>query len=278
MSDPTHWSDELIAQLRQEPMRQSALDSLSRLPADERAAKIDARLAGALVLLLGDPSRTRQREAADVLQHLVNDAPALAQALESALGALDPRLRWGAAYTLGHALRPPPERLWPAVRETLALEDGDQRWAAAELTCELARHHASVRTDVVDTAQGGSPTMRRMLLYCLRDLGDPELLSVAGSRLGDEDAGVRLAALAASAQATRSPAETETLSGRIAALVDGDPDAGVRRAAAATLGRLETATAEAHDALQRAAAGEDPSLQRAARAALRRLGADSEQN
>lgn len=278
MSDDTNWRDGVLAALRDEQSWQSALDSLALVPPEERARRIDARMAGALVLLLGDPSRTRQRRAADALKGLVADTPALADALQSALTALDPRLRWGAAYTIGHALHPPAENLWPAVRETLSLDDGDQRWAAAELTCELARHHPTVRDDVLAAVSEGSATMRRMLLYCLRDLEDPDLRGVVEARLEDEDAGVRLAALSAGVQAVRPGAETATLAARIAPLVASDPDLGVRRAAAATLGRLGDPTASTLETLENARASNDESLVRAAAAALARLAPDSEQN
>lgn len=271
MTDVSKWRDDVLVALQDEDSRQPTLDALADLPEEERAERIDTRLAGALVLQLGDPSRTRQRRAADALGPLVRHAPALAEALRGALAALDPRLRWGAAYTLGHAIQPPTEDLWPAVRETLSLDDGDQRWAAAELTCELARHHPAIRDDVAETARSGSPTMRRMLLYCLRDLRDPDLLGVATASLDDDDSGVRLAALAAGAQSERSEAESASLAERIATLVDGDPDPGVRRAAAATLGRLGCASERAVASLRAAAASTDASLVRAAEAALRRL-------
>ncbi len=278
MSEHTDWRASILAALRDEDRWQDTLETLLTIPPDQRAERIDSTLSGALVLLLGDPSRTRQRRAADALRGLVDGAPELARALGAALGALEPRLRWGAAYTMGHAIRPPAANLWPAVRETLALEDGDQRWAAAELTCELARHHPSVRDDVIATVSSSAPTMRRMLLYCLRDLADPALLAIATGRLADDDAGVRLAALAASARAERTDADTTALADRVAHLVDGDPDAGVRRAAAATLGKLGAATAIVQETLRHAVASRDPSLARAAAAALARLGAESQRN
>jgi len=276
--DATAWREGILAALGREQERSSALDSLIELPPRARDERIDATLAGALVLLLGDPSRTRQRRAADVLQALVPDAPRLAEALDSALAALDPRLRWGAAYTLGHARTPPPAHLWPAVRETLALRDGDQRWAAAELACELARHHPHVREDMVTTIADGSPTLRRMFLYCLRDLEDADLLPVARARLEDHDPRVRLAALSASAAAERTTEETEALAHRVASLMENDADDGVRRAAAATLGKLGTTSDPTLAALERAAESSDASLARAATLARGRLTAKSGPN
>ncbi len=269
MTSDTEWRAALLRALRDDAGREHALAELRAMDPRESAKRIDARLAGALVLLLGDPSRTRQRHAADALRGLVPHAPALSAALQSALGALDPRLRWGVAYTLGHSGDAPDANLWPAVRETLALEDGDQRWAAAELTCALARRHAEIRADVRSTAETGPPTMRRMLLYCLRDLEDPEMPRIASGRLEDEDPGVRLAALAALTAA--HTAAVQGCASRVAALVSADPDPGVRRAAAATLGKLGLASEDVLGTLRRAADGPDPSLARAAQGALRRL-------
>lgn len=273
MSTDKDWRERLLRELRDESAWRDALARLAEIAEDEIPSRIDATVASTLVLLLGDPSRTRQRLTADVCARLAPHAPVLRQALESALGALDPRLRWGAAYTLGHVPGALGARLWPPVRETLALEDGDQRWAAAELTCALAAQDGAVRDDVRMAVATGSPTMRRMLLYCLRDLQDPELLTHAGPRLDDEDPGVRLAALAAIAGADRPGNDAAPTLLRITRLVDEDPDAGVRRAAAATLGKLGAATSDVLAALDRAARSGDPSLARAATAAQTRLGA-----
>ena len=271
MTDSRSSRDRIVAGLRSADRWEETLAELGRLSGREIEPVIDRPVASALVLLLGDPSRTRQRRTADVCAHLAPAAPELQRALESALGALDPRLRWGAAYTLGHTEHPPSARLWPAVRETLSLEDGDQRWAAAELTCALASEHPSVRDDVVDAAQTGSATMRRMLLYCLRDMNDPSLTDIATARLSDPEAGVRLAALAALATVEREDAPAPALADRIAKLMENDSDAGVRRAAAAALGKLGTASPESIAALTRAQDSADQSLARAAKNALSRL-------
>jgi len=272
------WRDDILAALRDDDHRQAAERALLDLPLRERAQRIDATLAGALVLLLGDPSRSRQRAVSELLQKLVADAPAVEDALRAALDALDPRLRWGAAYTLGHAHSPPMARLWPAVREALGREDGDQRWAAAELACELARHHAAVRDEMIAATAQGSPTARRMLLYCLRDLDDPALGEIAAARLGDDDTGVRLAALSAAVRARQGADETERLAGSMAGMVETDPDPGVRRAAAAALGKLGATGARVLETLQRAAGGDDPGLARAAKKAREHVAARRREN
>jgi len=249
----------------------SPLEHLARLPRQEAAALIDAATADSLVRALAAEHRTEQRHAAELIAGLVEDSVPLLRAVRAALAAPDTRLRWGAAYTLGRALPPGPE-LWPAALETLALDDGDQRWAAAELACKIARRHPEVRAALRAEIASPSATRRKMCLYCLRDLADPEAPALAIRLLADPDAGVRLAALATAARARGSPVVSETAAA-VGTLLDADADLGVRRAAAATLGKLGDDGSAVLAALRSAAASQDPSLARAARGALDALGA-----
>jgi len=241
---------------------------LARTP-EEWRERVDDELAKALVALLGDASRTRQRRAADAIGALFTDVPALERELSRSLASPEARLRWGAAYTLGRAASPRAD-IWPPVREALAREDGDQRWAAAELACRLAREHASVLQEIRDGLSSPSPTLRRMLLYCLRDLAVPDLARAACGALADPDSGVRLAALSA---LTRAPlaGESTICAEAVAALLEAEPEPGVRRAAAAALGKLGVASAPVLEALSRAAASDDASLARVAAAARTQL-------
>jgi HEAT repeat protein len=223
----------------------------------------DADVAAALVATLDHPHRTQQRRVAEALLALLPDAQALRAALAVALGADSPRLRWGAAYVLGRAGSPPRE-VWPAASEAMALADGDQRWAAAELACIAVRTHPELREALVAGLDSESATVRKMTLYCLRDLGDSEGGSLARARLRDVDAGVRLAALAALASLAPSEANALAISDRVVA----DADLGVRRAAAAVLGRVGVDHPVVRTTLEQAAGASDPSLARAARAAL----------
>lgn len=242
--------------------RRDALELLCSAERPRRRALLDAELATAIVAALDQPHRTQQRRVADAVVTLLADAPPLAEALQLALGAPSARLRWGAAYVLGRA-GAPPAAAWAAARETLALDDGDQRWAAAELAVALVRAHPALRDELLAGLTAPSATLRKMTLYCLRDLGDPELARLACERLADTSPGVRLAALGALARTP--PAEDSAL--KIATLLETDPDAGVRRAAAATLGRLGSVYPAVRTALDAAAGSPDPSLARAARTA-----------
>ena len=250
--------------------RSKALSSLAARLRMEGPVAIDDAVASALLIPLGSTSRTEQRHTADLVAPLVTVAGALLAALRGALASPDARLRWGAAYALGRAL-PPTRELWPSALETMRLDDGDQRWAAAELACRIARNDATILAEIRAALADPSPTLRKMLLYCLRDLKDRGAAEAARSLLSDPDAGVRLAALAALTAAVDRAAADPGTADRVAALLASDADAGVRRAAAVALGKLGSAGPDVVAALRAAAAAGDPSLARAATAALRAL-------
>src|SRR6185369_5800092 len=130
------------------------------------------------------------------LAPLVACAPELAAALERALESPRARMRWGAAFTIGRAVAIPPASVWTAVREAMSLEDGDQRWAASELACRLARHHPAILGELRSAVADDSAVLRKMALYCLREVRPPDLAKVGRAALADPDSGVRLAALA----------------------------------------------------------------------------------
>jgi HEAT repeats/HEAT repeat len=235
------------------------------------AALVDTELARLLVTPLGSPSRSEQRAAAESIAPLARRAPELARALDDALVSTSQRLRWGAAFTIARAQGDPPRRLWPAAREAMNLPDGDQRWAACELACRLARVHPEVLEGLRTSLGDDSPVLRRMALYALRELRPRELGQLARDRLADADPGVRLAALSAIVDAPGATEECERSADAVAAVLCDDPSPGVRRAAAAALGRLAAPSVAALAALDAAAASSDASLARAARDAAARL-------
>lgn len=257
----------------------SAADAASRAPAlaalaqrvrDRGPAAIDEHIARALLVPLGSSNRTEQRHTADLLAPLAESVPALAAVLREALSSPDARLRWGAAYTIGRTRAT--RELWPSALETMRLEDGDQRWAAAELACRIVRDDPSMRAAIRGALADPSPTLRKMVLYCLRDLGDPGTAEAALELLADADSGVRLAALAALTAAGLDQRQAAATAGHVAALLTADHDAGVRRAAAVALGKLGAADPEIVAALRSATRSTDASLARAAAGALRSLG------
>lgn len=247
-----------------------AVAKLARLEPHERDARLDDQAIEALLSPLGSERRSEQRLAADAISPLVGSTPRIAAALRAALASPRQRLRWGAAYTLGQSGDMTPA-MWPAVVEALARDDGDQRWAAAELACKLARTSGEVLASLREAVAAESPLLRKMALYCLRDLMDAALTRLARNALGDRDPGVRLAALSAITRVPESDSLRVELAEEVAALLARDANPGVRRAAAVALGKLAAASTAVLAALSRAERDSDPSLARAAAAARKRL-------
>jgi len=229
--------------------------------------KIPPALATALVESLAGTSRSEQRRRSEVLQALLPESDAVSAALGHALESPEAALRWGAAYTLGKS-EPDNPRIWPALREMLAAEDGDSRWAAAEITCSMARLLPRLLDELRIATQGDGATMRRMALYCLRDLQAEGLFEIARDRLDDSEGHVRLSALSTLTTATIPDRQRQGLLEKLIEIVELDPVPGVQRSAAATLGKLHLH--EARPALEKASISEDAALARAARQALAR--------
>lgn len=252
--------------------------SLLNGPAETRAAAI-AALAGraeapsqdeldALRDCLGDVRKLVQRRAAEAFGALTARGVDVESRLRAALDAADVRLRWGAAYALALMRRLPLEAL-PVLLEVMGLDDGDLRWAAAELVKQLAvADRGVVSTHLLAAARNPGPN-RKMALYCLRDLEVVEASDIALAALADEQLETRLAALALLAKVPPDPAAAAS---RIAELID-DADPRMQRAAAGTLGGLGVHTNDVIAALRRVLASDDSSLRRAATRSLRLLGA-----
>lgn len=233
-------------------------------------AELDAATVAVCVELLAEPVKEVSRRAAGVLVRAAGSGD-LRPPVIDALGDVDPRTRWGAAFALaGAGVRDEP--VLAAAVDALALEDGDVRWAAAEIVRETVRAHPGMIAVVSAAAAGEMSVQRKMALYCLRDLRRVPGADDCGvflAALDDEDRGVRLAGLSCLAVSAGVGAHGSALD-RVIGCLESDPDAGVRRAAAATLGKLRTLGPRAIDALERARdVADDPGLARAAAAALR---------
>jgi HEAT repeats len=244
--------------------------------AENRAAAITA-LAGraeapspdeldALRDCLGEASKLLQRRAAEAFRALAARGVNVESRLRAALEAADLRLRWGAAYALALIRRLPLEAL-PALLEVMGLEDGDLRWAAADLVKQLAAAHGGAVNAHLLAAARKPGASRKMALYCLRDLDVVEASDVALAALADERGETRLAALALLARVYPDRAAAAS---RIAELID-DADPRMQRAAAGTLGSLGIRNDHVIAALRRVRASEDSSLRRAATRSLRLL-------
>lgn len=221
-----------------------------------------------LIACLGDDHKPVQRRAADALVAVEQGGTPVIARVRAALTASTLGHRWGAAYALARLGVGSVDEL-PILLDMLASDDGDRRWAAAQMVVALG-----ATPTVLNALRAGltasTAVARKMALYCLRDLRTPwnegDIALVAGLR--DGDAAVRLAALSAGVVlAVDRDAFADACAARLT-----DTDAGVCRAAAATLGKLGIASIPILDALRSAVTGPDTALTRAATAALERLG------
>ena len=230
---------------------------------------LPSQVVDGLLGCLGDHNKAVQRGAAQQLVRFAPQQPAIVEALCDKLTDPQPRIRWTAAYALSQIPLPDPRPL-PALIENLGHQESDLRWAAATALLQLAGRHPSVLTRLLDVARSGNPVQRRMALYCLRDADQtgPAARQVYLSSLTDQQPGVRLAGLSCLGKCPPGGADVESALIRI---LGTDPDIGVRRASAATLGQRGAYSPAVVDALDRAAGGQDPSLARAAAAALKKL-------
>jgi hypothetical protein len=241
--------------------RAAAIAALATRAAAPNAAELDA-----LRECLGDAAKLVQRRAAEAFGALAARGVEVEDWLRAALDAGDLRQRWGAAYAWSLVGGLPADAL-PTLLAVMGADDGDLRWAAADLVKLLAHTaHAAVVARLLEAA-GAPGTQRKMALYCLRDLMIVEGWDVALQALADEHIEARLAAL--SLMASVHPNATVAAQ-RIAALID-DRDPRMQRAAAGTLGKLAVRSDEVVAALRRAEASDDPSLRRAASQSLRTL-------
>ncbi len=242
------------------------------LEAMARRAAWDAQALGQLVAALESPARMRQRHAAELLARLAADRRDVVALLEDALAVGSARQRWGAAYALARCGRLPSSAL-PVLLEVMGDADGDSRWAAAALIVR-ALPAPTVLPALQRVLAGGTPTQRKMALYCLRDIAvrDEEIADAVAQACTDPVAGVRLAAMAALTVVTPAPrAAAQVLLRSLH-----DPDAGVRRAAAAHLGRLGIAEPSVRAGLAAIAQEhEDATLRRLATRTLARLGSEA---
>src|SRR5262249_54723362 len=158
--------------------------------------------------------------------------------------------RWGAAYALCAATGPRREAL-DTLFETLAIDDGDLRWAALDLVIRMAeRDRAAIVERLIEVAETGAAAARKRALYGLRGLeaGERRAVAAAENALAGSDIELRLAALSAYARLSSDPSAAAS---RVASLV-ADGDERMRRAAAATLGAFGVRSPEVLSVLRKA--------------------------
>jgi HEAT repeat protein len=223
----------------------------------------------AVIECLGDERKAVQRHAAEAASQCARIDSSVVDRLDAVVRTGQWQQRWGAVFALSLFGSVQTSAL-PTLLEALDRDDGDVRWAAAQLVKELGQRDASMVTAaLLEAAREGHMNQRKMSLYILRDLGLQSGSGVALDALHAEAIEVRLAALAALVALAPDKA---VAAGHVVALVN-DEDARMRRVAAAALGRLEVTTDAIISALEAASKTDDAGLRRAADGALRVLAA-----
>jgi HEAT repeat protein len=228
-------------------------------------AKSDPEIARLLADLDASAKRTI-RAAVDALIALAANSGELREILEQELTNRARNNRWPIAYVLATAGQVSPGSL-EILLETLGDPDSDIRWAVLLLMVRLGKTDARIPALIGRLLDAGSPTQRRMALYCIRDLSLADDIAIPAFLKGlkDPEALVRVAGIIGLKKRTAPP---ETVTSRMLDLFLHDPDARVRSAAAVVLAELEMASDEFLAGLEVASRSENPQIKKAAIAAL----------
>jgi HEAT repeat protein len=217
---------------------------------------------------LGDARKANRRRAALALASAARSDSRVRDELSAGLASFDPKTRFACAFALAEAGASAAEpRILDALCEAIGATNSDRRWAAAAAIARLGGR-SRARARLARLARTGAPRARRMALYCMRGFDGPHDCGLGAKAACDDDARVRLAALAMIAALGRGCADCADCALKRLAH---DRVPGVRRAAAAALGRLGVRSPAIRRALTRAARQPDNGLARAARGALERL-------
>ena len=220
----------------------------------------------ALLADLNSSDKPTIRAAVNKLIKLAAAAPALADELNYLLDDSQGRHPWPAAYILAHLPHPSPQ-VFEVLLKALAHPDPDIRWAVMLLLVRLAKTDSGIIRLLLELRETGTPTQRRMALYCIRDLSltDDASLHALLDSLRDNDPTVRVTAV------TSLKGRSGIDSGGRKMLYDlfvNDRDLRVRNAAAVTLAQLGSPSEEFLAALKMAGESEHAQLRKAATAAL----------
>jgi len=186
-----------------------------------------------LIEFLAHSDRAVVRTAIDSLVTIGHGRPEVRESLNRLLQEVSSAKRWPVAYTLGQLSQPSSSCL-DILIEALGSEDPDMRWATLQLLIRLGKNDKRILPLVSELLNSGSPTQRRMAVYCLRDLG-PEDRSVQLQCLGDTDPLVRVAAVIALSKQSRL---SEDVLSVLVRLNSNDTDSRVRSAVGFALERL----------------------------------------
>jgi len=178
------------------------------------------------------------RRAVEELVALAADEPEVAEILAQRLREAP---RWPVAYALGQITHP--SALCLEVLEWgLGSGDQDLRWATQLLLTDLGKRYPEVEARLEDLLRQGTPTQRRMAVYCLRDVGaaGAGLPAAVLQAIVDPEPLVRVAVVTTLAK--ESEVGPEVLEALGKAAVE-DPDVRVQNAAAFAVKRFSEAGA-----------------------------------
>jgi HEAT repeat protein len=205
------------------------------------------------------------RAAADALTKAAGESPAVASKLHELLGDRQRKNAWAVAYVLAQLPCAPPAAI-AALLEGLNHHEADIRWAIGLLLVRLATRDQPIAQALLRLCSEGTPTQRRLAVYCVRDLNlqDGSSREALIKALRDEEPLVRMAA-AGSLKRTADLDSSDQ--DRLLEVFSSDPDARVRSIAAITLAQRGFTSEVFFCALERASTGGEQ-IGRAARAAL----------
>ena len=220
----------------------------------------------ALLADLNGSDKPAIRAAVDELIKLAAQSPALVDELNRLLADSRSRHPWPAAYILAH-LPHPSQRVITVLLNALDDPDPDIRWAVMLLLVRLAKTDSGIVRLLLELRETGTPTQRRMALYCVRDLKltDAASLQALLDSLRDDDAMVRVAAVTSLKGRTDIDSRGRKM---LCELFLNDPDLKVRNAAAVSLALLGSPSEEFLAALKKAEASEHAQLRKSATAAI----------
>ena len=199
---------------------------------------LDQRM-GPLLEALEETDKGVVRRAVEELVALATEESRVAEALDRCLRAAP---RWPVAYALGQITRPSALCL-DVLAHGLGSRDQDLRWATQLLLTDLGKRYPEVEGCLEALLRDGSATQRRMSVYCLRDIHEGRDTGVPGigrapaflEAMRDPEPLVRVAVVTSLAKATEVSAEA--LDALTRAATD-DTDARVRNAAAFAVKKL----------------------------------------
>ena len=197
------------------------------LPNQRMAALLDA---------LDQTDKAVVRRAVEQLVALAADEPEVAKVLAQRLREAP---RWPVAYALGQVARPSAACL-EVLEWGLGSSDQDLRWATQLLLTDLGKRYPEVDARLEDLLRHGTPTQRRMAVYCLRDVGaaGAGLPAAVLQAIVDPEPLVRVAVVTTLAKESAIGPEGLAALGKAAA---DDPDVRVRNAAAFAVKRFSEA-------------------------------------